>query len=52
MACACGGAEGLKTAFIPRPTEHGPTQTKDLTPEADWDVIAADLEDLAGRLGA
>lgn len=45
-------AEGLKTAFIPRPTEHGRNQTRDLTPEADWDEIAADFGDLAGRLGA
>ena len=38
---------GLRTAFIPRPTEHGPRQTTDLEPEEDWDMIARDLEDLA-----
>jgi 2-haloacid dehalogenase len=42
---------GLRTAFIPRPTEHGPGQTSDLGPEEDWDVVASDLEDLADRLG-
>ena len=42
---------GLKTAFIPRPTEHGPTQTKDLRAEEDWNVVADDLVDLAKRLG-
>lgn len=38
---------GLRTAFIPRPTEHGPRQTTDLEPQEDWDMIARDLEDLA-----
>jgi 2-haloacid dehalogenase len=42
---------GLRTAFIPRPTEHGPNQTTDLRPEEDWDAVANDLEDLASRLG-
>lgn len=41
---------GLKTAFVPRPTEHGPGQTTDLTPEADWDIIAHDFQDLARQL--
>lgn len=45
-------ATGLQTAFFPRPTEHGPGQTTDLDPDSDWDVIASDLEDLAGQLGA
>jgi 2-haloacid dehalogenase len=42
---------GLRTAFIPRPTEHGPNQASDLKPEEDWDAVANDIEDLAGRLG-
>ncbi len=42
---------GFRTAFIPRPTEHGRDQTTDLGPEEDWDVVATDLEDLAKRLG-
>jgi len=42
---------GFRTAFIPRPTEHGPDQTTDLGPEEDWDAVANDLEDLANRLG-
>lgn len=42
---------GLRTAFIPRPTEHGPGQATDLRPESDWDVVATDMEDLAERLG-
>jgi 2-haloacid dehalogenase len=43
---------GLRTAFVPRPEEHGPGQTVDLAPEADWDLVAADFLDLAERLGA
>jgi 2-haloacid dehalogenase len=42
---------GLRTAFVPRPTEHGPGQTIDLRPEQDWDVVAGDLVGLAGQLG-
>ena len=43
-------AAGLKTAFLPRPTEHGPGQKTDLQPREDWDVIATDLMDLADRM--
>jgi 2-haloacid dehalogenase len=42
---------GLRAAFIPRPTEHGPDQTSDLGPEEDWDIVASDLMDLANQLG-
>jgi 2-haloacid dehalogenase len=44
-------AQGLATAFVARPTEHGPGQTSDLA--ADWscvDVAAADFVELAERL--
>jgi 2-haloacid dehalogenase len=40
---------GLGTAFIPRPNEIGPRQTKDLTAEGDWDLVCASILDLAGR---
>jgi len=43
---------GLMTAFFPRPNEYGPNQTRDFTAEHDWDVVAADIEDLAEKLGA
>jgi 2-haloacid dehalogenase len=42
---------GLRTAFVPRPTEHGPGQTKDLEPEGSWDVVATDFVDLAHKMG-
>jgi 2-haloacid dehalogenase len=40
---------GFGTAFIPRPTELGPGQTKDLTAEGDWDLVCASILNLAGR---
>ena len=43
-------AVGLQTAFVARPTEHGPDQSTDLEPSQDWDVIASDFSDLAARL--
>ncbi len=42
--------QGLLTAFVPRPTEHGPGQTTDLTPEGQWTIVAADFVDLADQL--
>jgi 2-haloacid dehalogenase len=45
-------AQGLATAFVPRPTEHGPGQTTDLEPDpACVDVSARDFVDLAAKLG-
>ena len=45
-------ALGLRTAFVPRPGEHGVGQTADLAPEGPWDIVAADFGNLATRLGA
>jgi 2-haloacid dehalogenase len=44
-------ALGFRTAFVARPTEHGPKQTSDLRAEHAFDVVAADFLDLADRLG-
>jgi 2-haloacid dehalogenase len=41
---------GLATAFVPRPTEYGPHQAKDKTPEADWDIVARDFVEFATRM--
>ncbi|WP_028996271.1 haloacid dehalogenase type II [Azohydromonas australica] len=49
---AAARAQGLRTAFVARPTEYGPHQRKDLAPEQDWDVVAADFGELADKLGA
>ncbi|HET6184241.1 MAG TPA: haloacid dehalogenase type II [Acetobacteraceae bacterium] len=43
---------GLLTAFFPRPAEYGPHQVRDFKADAEWDVIARDIEDLAAQLGA
>jgi 2-haloacid dehalogenase len=44
--------QGLGTAFVPRPTEHGPGQKTDLAADAGCVDIAADsFTDLAARLG-
>ena len=48
---AAARACGYRTAFVPRPAEHGPGQTTDLRPEADWDRIADSFELLADGLG-
>jgi 2-haloacid dehalogenase len=44
-------AQGLATAFVPRPREHGPGQTTDLAADpACVDVVAQDFIDLAAKL--
>jgi 2-haloacid dehalogenase len=42
---------GLRTAFLPRSTEHGPAQTTDLTASQAWDIVASDLASVADALG-
>ncbi|MGQ0544075.1 MAG: haloacid dehalogenase type II [Betaproteobacteria bacterium] len=45
-------AQGLRTAFVARPIEHGPGQTSDLAPDpACVDIAAADFVALAEKLG-
>ncbi|MCD0419742.1 haloacid dehalogenase type II [Rubrivivax sp. JA1024] len=44
-------ALGLKTAFIPRPTEYGPLQTIDFDATGDWTIVADDLAGVADQLG-
>ncbi len=48
---AAAASYGLSTAFVPRPSEHGPGQSTDLTPGQAWDVVAKDFVDLATKLG-
>ena len=45
-------AEGLRTAFIARPTEYGPQQTQNLSAGEGVEFAARDLNDLAEQLGA
>jgi 2-haloacid dehalogenase len=42
---------GLRTAFVLRPTESGPTQSHDLKPEGEWDIVSRSLEEIADQLG-
>jgi len=45
-------AQGLATAFVARPTEHGPGQTTDLAPDTNCvDVTTKDFIELATKLG-
>jgi len=46
-AAACG----LRTAFVARPSEHGPQQTSDQRAEHAFDVVADSFVDLADKLG-
>ncbi|MCB2054654.1 MAG: haloacid dehalogenase type II [Geminicoccaceae bacterium] len=48
---AAAAALGLKTAFFPRPEEHGIEAGRDLGPTGPWTFVARDLVDLAERLG-
>ncbi|WNL40017.1 haloacid dehalogenase type II [Halomonas sp. PAMB 3232] len=57
MLCAAHNADlraaralGLKTAFIPRPTEYGPQQSKDLEAEKAWDFVAENFIALGEQL--
>ncbi|MDF3836637.1 haloacid dehalogenase type II [Cupriavidus basilensis] len=45
-----GRAYGMRTAYVNRPTEYGPRQSKDLAAESDWDVVAGSMTELADRL--
>ncbi|MBI3515617.1 MAG: haloacid dehalogenase type II [Proteobacteria bacterium] len=44
--------QGLRTAFVARPGEYGPRQTKDLKAEHKFDVVATSFVDLAAQVGA
>jgi 2-haloacid dehalogenase len=45
-------AQGLATAFVARPLEHGPGQTTNLAPDSSCvDIAAADFVELAAKLG-
>ena len=49
LAAAAG--QGMQTAFVARPREYGPHQSRDLRPEHDFTIVARDFEDLASQLG-
>jgi len=41
---------GFRTAFVPRPTEHGHGQTSDLAPAGRFDIVAVNFLDLAEQV--
>ncbi|GFG53301.1 haloacid dehalogenase type II [Mycolicibacterium agri] len=45
-------ANGLMTAYVARPREHGPDQQPDRVDDGEFDFTATDFLDLADRLGA
>jgi 2-haloacid dehalogenase len=58
MMCAAHTADliaardcGLRTAFIHRPREFGPTPIADKARPGDFDIVSADILDLASQLG-
>ncbi len=47
---AAAQPHGMLTAFVVRPTEHGPGQTTDLRPEGDWTYSVDSIDALADCL--
>lgn len=43
---------GLRTAFISRPKEYGPTRQADKAAPGQFDIVAKDILDIASQLGA
>jgi len=43
---------GLRTGFIHRPNEYGPTRQADSAKPGDFDVVSNDMADLAAKMGA
>jgi len=43
-------SHGLRTAFLPRPAEYGPTQRTDLRAEHAYDYVVTDVVDLARQM--
>ena len=48
---AAAAKAGLRTAFVTRPSEHGPHQTLDLKADGDWDVVVDSFVGLAKAMG-
>ncbi|MBT6096281.1 MAG: haloacid dehalogenase type II [Rhodospirillaceae bacterium] len=45
-------SHGMRTAYINRPYEYGPDQTKDFQADEDWDVITDTITGVADAIGA
>ena len=44
-------AEGMRTAYINRPTEYGVDQVKDFEATGNYDIVTASVEEVADQLG-
>jgi 2-haloacid dehalogenase len=47
---AAAAAVGLRTAFVARPQEYGPHQSRDFKAEQDWDVVCGSFGELADAM--
>jgi 2-haloacid dehalogenase len=45
-------AAGLRTGYVPRPLEWGPSRRQEPVDGSEFDVVATDFVDLAVKLGA
>jgi 2-haloacid dehalogenase len=43
--------QGMRTAYINRPTEYGPDQSKDFEATSDWDIVTNHIGGIADTLG-
>jgi 2-haloacid dehalogenase len=48
---AAAAKVGLATAFVARPTEYGPHQSRDFKADRDWDVVTNSFTGLAKAMG-
>lgn len=48
---AAAAAQGLRTAFVARPTEYGPHQKEDFKADRAWDIVADSFHGVADALG-
>jgi len=48
---AAAHEQGLRTAFVCRPTEYGPMQLTDLSPTGPWSLVRDDMSAVATALG-
>jgi len=48
---AAAAKVGLATAFVARPTEYGPHQSRDFKADRDWDVVTDSFTALAKAMG-
>jgi 2-haloacid dehalogenase len=48
---AAASAVGLRTAFVARPQEYGPRQSRDFKADQSWDVVCTSFTELADAMG-